>query len=77
MGAHAHTNTLTAHTHIHSQNTQDGPGGPRPTSALPPPGSKPGSYVPPSLRNRGTGERMADDAGGRDRCVCVPHAVGV
>lgn len=34
---------------------EDGPGG----SGLPPPGAKPGSWVPPSLRNRGAG--AADD----------------
>uniref|UniRef100_A0A7S0N7V5 Eukaryotic translation initiation factor 3 subunit G n=1 Tax=Chlamydomonas leiostraca TaxID=1034604 RepID=A0A7S0N7V5_9CHLO len=45
---------------------EDGPpGSGRPS--LPPAGAgKPGSYVPPSLRNRGAGERMADD-GGRER----------
>jgi len=65
--------------HSHATHTphcacpQDGPPGSQQYSMLPPAGAgRPGSYVPPSLRNRGTGERMADDPAARDRCACRP-----
>ena len=45
---------------------QDGPSGSAPARTLPAAGTgKPGSYVPPSARNRGAGEKMDD--GGRDK----------
>lgn len=47
---------------------EDGPPGSRPAMSMPALGAgKPGSYVPPSIRNRGAGERMADDGGNRRR----------